>query len=92
VVLDVAPYLLTDVIPGVGKSGKPEAIAAHWEKVKKQRTKMFAKMARLSFKTDRRSTLLALADECGFPRDLIRERTCTTWDRWCMRGEMSTPQ
>ncbi len=67
------PYLLTDVIPGVGKSGKPEAIAAHWEKVKKQRTKMFAKMARLSFKTDRRSTLLALADECGFPRDLIRE-------------------
>ena len=67
------PYLLTDVIPGVGEEGTPEAINAHWEKVKKQRAKMFAKMALLSSWTDRRSTLLALADECGFPRELMAE-------------------
>jgi UDP:flavonoid glycosyltransferase YjiC (YdhE family) len=67
------PYLLTDAIPGVGEEGTPAAINAHWEKVRKQRTKMFAKMALLSSWTDRRSTLLALAEECGFPRDLIVE-------------------
>ena len=67
------PYLLTDVIPGVGEAGTQDAMDARWEAVKKQRTKMFARMALLSSWTDRRSTLLALADECGFPRELIRE-------------------
>jgi len=67
------PYLLTDVIPGVGEAGTQDAMSAHWEAVKKQRSKMFARMALLSSWTDRRSILLALADECGFPRDLIRE-------------------
>lgn len=67
------PYLLTDVIPGTGEAGTPEAIASNWEKVKKERTKMFNKMAMLSSWTDRRSTLLALADEYDFPRDLIQE-------------------
>ncbi|MFK8164658.1 MAG: nucleotide disphospho-sugar-binding domain-containing protein [Lewinella sp.] len=67
------PYLLTDVIPGIGERGTPEAIAAHWEAVKRQRTKMFRKMATLSFGTDRRSVLLALAKESGFAFEYIRE-------------------
>lgn len=67
------PYQLTDVIPGQGEAGTQDAMEAHWEAVKKQRTKMFAKMALLSSWTDRRSTLLALADEWGFPRELIEE-------------------
>jgi UDP:flavonoid glycosyltransferase YjiC (YdhE family) len=67
------PYLLTDVIPGVGESGTPEAIDAHWETVKQQRTKMFRKMASRSFGTDRRSVLLELAKENGFSYEYIRE-------------------
>lgn len=67
------PYLLTATIPGVGEAGTQDAMEAHWEAVKKQRTKMFARVALFSLNADRRSTLLALADECGFPRKLIRE-------------------
>ena len=67
------PYLLTDVIPGVGERGTPKAIAAHWEAVERQRTKMFRKMATRSFGTDRRSVLLALARANTFPSKYIRE-------------------
>ncbi len=67
------PYLLTETTPGEGAEGSPEAIGAYWDSVKAQRRRMFDKMARLSFGTDRRSVLLALADEYGFPRRLIGE-------------------
>lgn len=67
------PYLLTDTIPGVGEAGTPEAISAHWDEVVKQRQRMFQKMATLSFATDRRSTLLALARENDFPLATIKD-------------------
>jgi len=67
------PYLLTDTIPGAGRAGTRDAMEGHWDVVKQERRRMFAKMAFLSWRTDRRSILLALADECGFPRKYIRE-------------------
>ncbi len=67
------PYLLTDVIPGEGPAGQPDAIDAHWDKVVAQRRRMFSKMALLSGGTDRRSTLLSLAREYNFPLATIRE-------------------
>lgn len=67
------PYLLTNVIPGVGEEGTPTAIDAHWEMVKQQRSKMFRKMAARSFGTDRRSVLLRIARENAFYSEYIKE-------------------
>ena len=67
------PYLLHDTIPNVGKEGTKEAIQNSWQKVKKQRAKTFKKQRLLSFKTDRRSVLLALAKKEKFPLEYIKE-------------------
>lgn len=67
------PYQLTHAIPGVGEDGTPAAIAAHWDKITKQRRGMFKRIARLSFGADRRSTLLRLAGENDFPLDTLEE-------------------
>ncbi len=67
------PYPLTDVVPGRGWAGTRLAMAAHWQKIRWSRKWMFAKIARRSGGRDRRSLLLALAQEYDFPRRLIRD-------------------
>lgn len=66
------PYLLTPTIPGIGGEGTPEAMNAVWEKIVVQRKKTFQRQAQVSFGADRRSTLLRLAQENGFPVEYIK--------------------
>jgi UDP:flavonoid glycosyltransferase YjiC (YdhE family) len=67
------PYLLRDTIPGLGWSGKTPVIKMDWWRVKWQRRWMFSRKKWMSVGTDRRSSLLQLADQTGFPRKYIRE-------------------
>ena len=67
------PYLLHDTIPGKGWQGKPAMIAFSWWKVKLQRWWMFAKKRWTSVYTDRRTILLDLARQEGFPLAYLKE-------------------
>ncbi len=67
------PYLLTDTIPGQGWSGHPVGLAISWQRIKLKRWFTFAKKKWMSGRTDRRSSLLALAQQENFPLEMIRE-------------------
>jgi len=67
------PYLLTDTIPGQGWRGHSVGLAISWQQIKMQRWFTFAKKKWMSGGTDRRSSLLALAQQENFPLEMIRE-------------------
>lgn len=67
------PYLLHDIIPGVGWKGSRPGIELAWMGVILRRSWMFAKKKYLSVGTDRRSTLLKLAERLNFPMGIIKE-------------------
>ncbi|MEM9259636.1 MAG: nucleotide disphospho-sugar-binding domain-containing protein, partial [Bacteroidota bacterium] len=67
------PYLLHDTIPGQGWAGSRLALWLSWHKIRWRRRWLHQKIALLSFGADRRSTLLALAKQEGFPRRFIRK-------------------
>ncbi|PHI20706.1 hypothetical protein CEQ90_06550 [Lewinellaceae bacterium SD302] len=65
------PYQLDAAMPGDGFGGSIFGMRLNWLKVKAKRKLIFTRQRLLSLRTDRRSTLLALADEYGFPRSWI---------------------
>jgi len=67
------PYLLHATIPGKGWRGSSWAITLSWKLVALQRNWMFFKRKVLSLGTDRRTTLLALAKQEGFPLEYLKE-------------------
>jgi UDP:flavonoid glycosyltransferase YjiC (YdhE family) len=67
------PYQLVDTIPGRGWRGSKLAMWLHWKKTGFGRMRMHRKRARRFHGTERRSALLALAEEVGFPRKYIRK-------------------
>jgi len=67
------PYLLHDTIPGKGSQGKSWRIEWSWQLVKLKRGYTFWKKRWSSGMTNRRSALLALAEETNFPRKWIKE-------------------
>ncbi len=67
------PYLLTDTIPGEGWRGKKWMMFFSWQWIKVKRWYIFTKKRLLTFGTDRRSILLALAKTEKFPLQYIRE-------------------
>jgi len=67
------PYQLTDTIPGKGWRGGKLAMWLNWNKTRFSRMRMHWKRARRFHRTERRSALLALAEEVGFPRKYIRK-------------------
>ncbi len=67
------PYLLTDTIPGQGWRGHPVGLAISWQWIKLKRWFIFAKKKWMSGGTDRRSSLLALAQQEKFPLRMISD-------------------
>ena len=67
------PYLLHDTIPGEGWRGQKWSMRFSWQWIKIKRGYTFFKQRLLAQGTDRRSVLLALAKQEGFPLQLIKE-------------------
>ena len=67
------PYLLHDSIPGKGWQGQSWRIRFSWQWIKLSRWIKFAKKDFLSAGTNRRTVLLALAKQEGFPTEYIKE-------------------
>lgn len=67
------PYLLHDTIPGSGWRGQPWAIAWSWKMIRFNRWWTFLRKKIYSGFTDRRTILLALAKQEGFPLEYLRE-------------------
>jgi len=67
------PPIVSDIIPGEGETGTPEAIEKSWEHLIADRHKMFEKIRIRSAGTDRRSILLEYANKIGFAQDYIKE-------------------
>ncbi len=67
------PYLKSEIIPGQGWKGSDFGIWLTWMQVKFRRWLQFGKQKLKSGFTDRRSLLLALAKQQGFPKKYIGE-------------------
>ena len=67
------PYLLQDTIPGKGWKGQDWAIELSWAMVRSKRWWTFFKQRMYTVGTDRRTLLLKLAKEAGFPLDYLKE-------------------
>jgi len=67
------PYLLHDTIPNQGWRGNSLALELSWWQIKLKRWWIFTKKKTLSGGTNRRSILLKLAQQEGFPKKNISE-------------------
>ena len=63
--------LLHDTIPGVGEQGSKQAINAAWNKIEQERKRTFRRQKLRTAGTDRRSILLAYAEQIGFSKAYI---------------------